>query len=99
MLKHTLQLLLVGCLFTLFTGALWAADDPAVGEWKLNPSKSKLTDEMKVESVGANKYAFDFGGGTAEAVVADGSDHDGLGGAAAQGKGVLVRPDPLHFRS
>jgi len=74
MLKHTLQLLLVGCLFTLFTGALWAADDPAVGEWKLNPSKSKLTDEMKVESVGANKYAFDFGGGTAEAVVADGSD-------------------------
>jgi len=39
---------------------LWAADDPFVGEWKLNPSKSKLSDEMKVESAGGNKCAFDL---------------------------------------
>ena len=47
--KHALPLLLVAC---LFAGTLWAADDPFVGKWKLNPSKSKLTEEMKVESVG-----------------------------------------------
>jgi hypothetical protein len=31
-----------------------------VGNWKLNPKKSKLTDVMKVESLGDNKYSFDF---------------------------------------
>jgi hypothetical protein len=34
-----------------------------VGDWKLNPQKSKLIDEMKVTSLGGNKYFFDFGGG------------------------------------
>ncbi|HVH71960.1 MAG TPA: hypothetical protein VNB49_12710, partial [Candidatus Dormibacteraeota bacterium] len=62
------------------TGALWAADDPFVGEWKLNPSKSKLTDEMTVETAGANKYAFDFGGGNPETILADGTDQPGNGG-------------------
>jgi hypothetical protein len=57
----------------LATSALWAADDPFVGEWKLNPSKSKLTDQMKVESVASNKYAFDFGGGS-ETIAVDGTD-------------------------
>jgi hypothetical protein len=33
-------------------GTLWAANDPFVAKWKVNPSKSKLTDEMKVEAVG-----------------------------------------------
>jgi hypothetical protein len=77
MSKRTLRLLLVGC---LFAGALWATEDPFVGEWRLNPSKSKLTDEMKVESVDASKYAFDFGGGSAETIVADGTDQPGDGG-------------------
>src|SRR5215472_17681394 len=71
MFKRTFELLLVAC---LGTGALWAADAPFVGNWKLNPSRSKLTDEMKVESVGPNKYAFDFGGGSPETVVTDGTD-------------------------
>ena len=75
-LKRTLQLLLVGC---LFAGASWAADDAYVGEWKLNPSKSRLPDEMKVESAGGNKYAFDFGG-TAETIVVDGTDQPGVFG-------------------
>jgi hypothetical protein len=35
---------------------------------------------MKVESVGANKYAFDFGGGAAETIVADGTDQPGISG-------------------
>jgi hypothetical protein len=64
-------LLLVVC---AVTGVLWAADDPFVGEWKLNPSKSTLTDQMKVESLGGQKYEFDFGGGP-ERIVADGTDH------------------------
>ena len=57
MFKRTFQLLVVAC---VVASALWAADAAFVGEWKLNPSKSKLTDQMKVESLGANKYAFDF---------------------------------------
>ena len=73
MFKRTFELLLVAC---LGTGALWAANDPFVGEWKLNPARSKLTDQMKVESVGANKYVFDFGGGS-ETVVVDGTDQPG----------------------
>ena len=38
-----------------------------------------MPDEMKVQSAGANKYAFDFGGG-AETIIVDGSDQPGLGG-------------------
>jgi hypothetical protein len=77
MLKRTFQLLLVAC---LVTGTSWAADDPFVGKWKLNSSKSRLTDQMKVEAVGANKYALDFGGGNPEIVVADGTDQPGNSG-------------------
>ena len=73
MFKRTFELLLVAC---LGTGALWAANDPFVGEWKLNPARSKLTDQMKVESVGANKYVFDFGGGS-ETIAVDGTDQPG----------------------
>ncbi len=78
MFKHTLQMLLAAC---LLTGFLLAADNPFVGDWKLNPSKSKLTDQMKVESLGANQYAFDFqGDGSAETVVIDGTDQPGISG-------------------
>lgn len=77
MLRRMLQLLLVAC---LSAGTLWAADDPFVGKWKLNPSRSKLTEEMKVESAGGNKYAFDFGGGIAETIVTDGTDQPGYRG-------------------
>ena len=63
MLKCALRLLLVTC---FVTGALSASNDPFVGEWKLNASKSKLIDVMKVESVAGNlisptfKLAFVF---------------------------------------
>ena len=78
MSKRTFQLLLVT---SLFNGALCAANDSFVGKWKLNPSKSKLTDQMKVEVAGPNKYSIDFGGGVAETVVADGTDQPGLFGS------------------
>ncbi len=72
----------VSC-FVLFAcltaGVASAANDPFVGEWKLNSSKSTLTDVMKVESVGGNKYVFDLGGGP-EAIAVDGTDQPGVGG-------------------
>ena len=77
MLSRTFRLLLVAC---LVTSAVWAASDPFVGKWKVNPSKSKLNDEMKVEVAGANRYAITFAPGLVDTVVADGSDQPGLGG-------------------
>lgn len=61
----------------LLASAAWAADDPMVGNWKLNPRKSTLTDVMKVGSLGGNKYSFDFGGGDPEIAVVDGTDQPG----------------------
>jgi hypothetical protein len=72
-MNRAMRLLLVVC---LASGAAWAADDPMVGNWKLNPQKSKMTDEMKVTSLGGNRYAFDFGGNPVIA-VADGTDQPG----------------------
>ncbi|HEX7252730.1 MAG TPA: hypothetical protein VF376_07615 [Thermoanaerobaculia bacterium] len=71
------QLLLV---VGLVTGTLGAAEDPFVGKWKVNQSKSKLYDEMKVEVAGANRYAITFGPGQVDTVVADGSDQPALSG-------------------
>lgn len=77
MLKRSFQLLLVACLLTV---ALSAADNPFVGNWKLDLSRSKLIDVMKVESLGANKYGFDLGRGNAEKIAVDGTDQPGLSG-------------------
>jgi hypothetical protein len=54
-----------------------APAEPFLGKWKLNPSKSKLSDEMKVAAAGENKYAFDFGSGKLESIVTDGTDQAG----------------------
>jgi hypothetical protein len=67
---------LVAISTTFATRALWAANPTFVGDWKLDPSKSKLTDVMKVESVGTNRYAFNFGSGP-ETIVVDGTDQPG----------------------
>jgi len=77
MLSRALQSLLVA---GLLTGTSWAANDPFVGNWKLNPSRSKLTDEMKVTKVGQRKYAFELGGGEPETIVIDGTFQPGVGG-------------------
>jgi hypothetical protein len=60
--------------------ALWAVDDPFLGKWKVSPAKSVLMDVMKVTSLGGNKYSFDFGGGSPETIVADGTDQPGSSG-------------------
>ena len=77
---------------SVITCAAWAANEPFVGGWKLNPSKSQLTDQMKVESAGGNKFAFDFGAGT-ETVTADGTDQPGYGGTTLAV--TLEGPDAL----
>ena len=64
----------------LAAGTLWAVDDPFLGKWKVNPAKSVLMDEMKVTSLGGNKYSFDFGVGSPETIVADGTDQPGSSG-------------------
>jgi hypothetical protein len=64
----------------LAIGTLGAADDPFVGKWKVNPSRSKLNDEMKVEAAGENRYTFTFGPGQVDTIVADGSDQPALSG-------------------
>jgi hypothetical protein len=77
MFKRSLQLFLVTF---LVAGALWAADDPFVGQWKLNPSRSKIVDVMKVGSLGGNKYTFSDNGSGPETIVADGTDQSGISG-------------------
>jgi hypothetical protein len=62
------------------TGAAWAAQSPFIGEWKLDPSKSRMPDEMKIESQGGNKYMFDFGVGITESIVVDGTEQPGIAG-------------------
>jgi hypothetical protein len=64
----------------LFTSTLCAATNPFAGTWKLNPAKSKLTDQMKVEAAGPNKYTFIFSGDNSETIVADGTDQPGIFG-------------------
>ncbi len=71
MLSRIFRLLLVAC---LVTGSVWAANDPLFGKWKVNPSKGKLNDEMKVEVAGANRYAITFAPGVVDTIVADGTD-------------------------
>jgi hypothetical protein len=64
----------------VLTGTLWAATDPLAGNWKLNPAKSKLTDEMRVDAAGPNKYTFIFSGDNTETITSDGTDQPGLFG-------------------
>jgi len=77
MLRRISQLLLVAW---VMTSSVWAADDPFVGKWKVNPAKSTLTDEMKVEALGGNKYTFTFGPGQVDTIIADGTDQPALQG-------------------
>ncbi len=82
MVKRSLKIL--GAFFLVATAA-WAAQNPFIGEWKLDSSRSRMPDKMKVESKGGNKYAFDFGGGV-ETIVADGTDQQGLYGTLLSAK-------------
>lgn len=82
MLKSALQLLVFS---TMAVGMAWAAENPFIGDWKLNSSKSRMPDEMKIESKGGNSYSFNFGG-TPEVIVADGTDQPGIRGTTLSAK-------------
>lgn len=57
------------------SGAIFAADDPFLGNWKLNPAKGQTTAfQEKIEDLGQNKYRFTIND-RAEEIVADGQDH------------------------
>ena len=59
-----------------------AADQPFIGKWKLNLSKSKLADQMTIAPAGANRYTLTFAGsGETETLVADGTDQAGILGS------------------
>jgi hypothetical protein len=80
--KRALQLLVAA---SLVPGVLWAANDPFSGKWKLDPSKSKFTDQVKVEDVGPNRYAITFvepglAGNVTDTVVADGTEQPAIFG-------------------
>jgi len=77
MLKRVLKLLVFA---SMAVGTAWPAENPFIGEWKLNPSMTRMPDEMKVASKGNNTYSFDFGGGVGEIIVANGTDQSGRGG-------------------
>ncbi len=96
MFKRTPEILLAVCLAASVASAASAmtaanaapaaaAENPFIGEWKLDSSKTRMPDEMKVESKGGNKFVFDFGGG-AETIVADGTDQPGLDGTLLSAK-------------
>jgi hypothetical protein len=86
LLRSFVPLAIVG----LATGTLWAVDEPFLAKWKVNPAKTVLMDEMKVVSLGGNKYSFDFGGGPPETIVADGTDQPGNDGTTMSTK--IVSP-------
>jgi len=71
------MLLCVAAVSNSWVGATSSAANSAfIGDWKLDPSRSKLTDVMKVERIGAAKYVFNFGGGP-QTIVVDGTDQPG----------------------
>jgi len=60
--------------------SLWTANDPFVGKWKLDVSRSVIVDQMVVEAAGPHKYIFRFEGGPPETIVADGTDQPSTSG-------------------
>jgi hypothetical protein len=71
--------------------AMGTANDPFVGKWRLDVSRSTIVDDMRVQAVGANKYAFNFEGGPTETVVADGTDQPAMPGTTLSVKSGAPR--------
>lgn len=70
---------------------LWTANDPFVGKWKLDVPRSTIVDQMRVKVVGSNIYRFNFEGGPAETVRADGTEQPGTPGTTLSVKAPDAR--------
>jgi len=70
---RTLSILSIAC---IAVSSAYAATDPFVGDWKLNPARSKLSDQMKVNCVESNKCIFNLGP-VPETIILDGTDQPG----------------------
>jgi len=66
----------------------WTPSDPFVGNWRLDVSRSTIVDDMRVETLGPNRYRFNFEGAPAETIVADGTDQPGVFGTT-----LSVKPE------
>lgn len=77
MLTRISQLLLVALLVPSTSDA---GNDPFIGKWKVNLSKSEPTDQMKIQAAGPNRYVLTFGPGAVDTVIADGIDRPALMG-------------------
>lgn len=86
-----MQAIIILAAASLATSNFWTANDPFVGKWRLDVSRSTLVDAMRVESVRPNGYRFNFEGAPAETIVADGTDQPGLPGTTLSVKAVDAR--------
>ncbi len=75
----------------LAASGLWTAQDPFVGKWRLDVSRSMIVDQMRVQSVGPNRYTFNFEGGPTETILADGTEQPGLPGTTLSVKAEDAR--------
>jgi len=87
-LNRLLHIVPAVCLLTAVAGG--APRRTFIGDWKLDETRSRLPDQMKVHSKGGNQYGFDFGG-SVETITVDGSDQPGAGGTT-----LSVRADTPH---
>src|ERR1041385_2642645 len=79
MLTRTIQSLCFACLIAATSRS---ADQPHIGKWKLNLSRSKLADQMTITPAGAQRYTLTFAGiGETETLLADGTDQPGVQGS------------------
>lgn len=78
-MARTVSILAAAVLAVCSLSAAAAPTDPFVGDWKLNPEKSKITDQMIVERLDGNKCTFNFGS-IPETIVLDGTDQPGVFG-------------------
>jgi hypothetical protein len=82
MKSTTISLVIIAVLCVGAAPQSRAADQPFIGKWKLNLSKSKLADQMTIAPAGANRYTLTFAGvGDNETLVADGTDQPGILGS------------------
>lgn len=77
MSTHAAALLLA---LSLFSGGSLPSGDPFVGKWKVNPSKSRLNDEMRIQAAGRDRYIITFEPGAVDTIVADGTEQRALAG-------------------